>query len=130
MVKICHSHGDRHFGPKAGGDIRGGRFIDRFVRHGTYPGGWRPPGVTGGRLELYYCQEVARWAMREISTTRTRGMPKALCMSGLVVAGLVIILFAADLAVGIPFRRASVMMDVSLLASAALLGLISWFTLR
>jgi hypothetical protein len=57
-------------------------------------------------------------------------MPKALCMSGLVVAGLVIILFAADLAVGIPFRRASVMMDVSLLASAALLGVISWFTLR
>jgi len=57
-------------------------------------------------------------------------MPKALCMSGLVVSGLVIILFAADLAVGIPFRRASVMMDVSLLASAALLGLISWFTLR
>ena len=51
-------------------------------------------------------------------------------MSGLVVAGLVIILFAADLAVGIPFRRASVMMDVSLLASAVLLGLISWFTLR
>ena len=57
-------------------------------------------------------------------------MPKALCMSGLVVAGLVIILFAADLAVGVPFKRASVMMDVSLLASAALLGLLSWFTLR
>jgi hypothetical protein len=57
-------------------------------------------------------------------------MPKALCMSGLVVAGLVIILFAADLAVGIPFRRASVMMDASLLGAAALLGLISWFTLR
>jgi hypothetical protein len=57
-------------------------------------------------------------------------MPKALCMSGLVVSGLVIILFAADMAVGIPFRRASMMMDISLLASAALLGLISWFTLR
>jgi hypothetical protein len=57
-------------------------------------------------------------------------MPKALCMSGLVVSGLIIILFAADLAVGIPFRRASVMMDVSLLVSAVLLGLISWFTLR
>ncbi len=57
-------------------------------------------------------------------------MPKALCMSGLVVSGLVIILFAADLAVGIPFRRASVMMDVALLCSAALLGLMSWFTLR
>ena len=68
--------------------------------------------------------------MRELSTTGKRGMPKALCMSGLVVAGLVIILFTADLAVGVPFKRASVMMDVSLLCSAALLGVISWFTLR
>jgi hypothetical protein len=57
-------------------------------------------------------------------------MPKALCISGLVVSGLVIILFAADLAVGIPFRRASMMMDISLLVCAALLGLLSWFTLR
>jgi hypothetical protein len=57
-------------------------------------------------------------------------MPKALCISGLVVAGIVIILFAADLAVGVPFKRASMMMDVSFLASAALLGLISWLTLR
>jgi hypothetical protein len=57
-------------------------------------------------------------------------MPKALCMSGLVVAGLVIILFAADLAVGVPFKRASMMMDISLLCCAALLGLLSWFTLR
>jgi hypothetical protein len=57
-------------------------------------------------------------------------MPKALCMSGLVVAGLVIILFAADLTVGIPFRRASMMMDIALLVCAALLGLLSWLTLR
>lgn len=57
-------------------------------------------------------------------------MPKALCISGLVVSGLVILLFAADLALGIPFRRASAMMDISLLVSAALLGVISWFTLR
>jgi hypothetical protein len=66
----------------------------------------------------------------KLSNTRTRGMPKALCISGLVVSGLVIILFAADLAVAIPFRRASIVMDVSLLVSAALLGVISWFTLR
>jgi len=57
-------------------------------------------------------------------------MQKALCMSGLVVSDLVIILFAAELAVGIPFRRASVMIDVALLVSAALLGLLSWLTLR
>ena len=57
-------------------------------------------------------------------------MPKALCISGLVVAGLVILLFTADLAAGIPFRRASMMMDVSLLVCAVLLGVLSWFTLR
>jgi len=57
-------------------------------------------------------------------------MPKALCMSGLVVAGLVMILFAVDLAAAIPFRRASVTMDVSLLVCSALLALISWMTLR
>ena len=57
-------------------------------------------------------------------------MPKALCMSGLVVAGLVIILFGADLAIKQPFGRASVTMDVALLVSALLLGLLSWFTLR
>jgi hypothetical protein len=51
-------------------------------------------------------------------------------MSGLVVAGLVMILFAVDLAAGIPFRRASVTMDVSLLVCSALLALISWMTLR
>ena len=60
-------------------------------------------------------------------------MPKALCMSGLVVAGLVIILFGVDLAAPTsvaPFRKASIVLDISLLASAALLGVISWFTLR
>jgi hypothetical protein len=58
------------------------------------------------------------------------GMPKALCMSGMSVAILVILLFAADLAVGLPFKRASIVMDVSLLICAVFLGLISWMTLR
>jgi hypothetical protein len=58
------------------------------------------------------------------------GMAKALCMIGLVVAGLIAILFTADLVTGIPFRQASMFMDVSLLVSAILLGLISWLTLR
>jgi hypothetical protein len=51
-------------------------------------------------------------------------------MSGIAVAILIILLFAADLAVALPFKRASILMDVALLASAALLGLISWLTLR
>jgi hypothetical protein len=57
-------------------------------------------------------------------------MPKALCISGLVVAGLVAILFAADLAVGYPFGRASMTMDVSVLVCAIVLGLLSWLTFR
>jgi len=57
-------------------------------------------------------------------------MPKALCMTGIAVAILIILLFAVDLAVALPFKRASIIMDVSLLVSAALLGLISWMTLR
>jgi hypothetical protein len=58
------------------------------------------------------------------------GMPKALCLAGMVVAILIAILFAVDLAVGTPFRRASVVMDVSLIVAALLLGLASWMTFR
>ena len=57
-------------------------------------------------------------------------MPKALCMSGIAVAILIILLFAADLIIGLPFKRASILIDICLLISAAMLGVISWFTLR
>lgn len=57
-------------------------------------------------------------------------MPKALCLAGMVVAILIAILFTVDLAAGIPFRRAIVVMDVSLIVAAALLGLASWMTFR
>jgi hypothetical protein len=57
-------------------------------------------------------------------------MAKALCITGLVVSGLVAILFAADLIARVPFGRASSVMDISLLVCALLLGLISWMTLR
>jgi len=57
-------------------------------------------------------------------------MAKALCMVGVVAAILVAILFLLDLVAQIPFRRASLMMDVSFLICAIVLGLISWMTLR
>lgn len=57
-------------------------------------------------------------------------MPKALCMSGMVVAILIAILFVLDLAIKFPFQRVSILMDVSFLICAIVLGLISWFTLR
>jgi hypothetical protein len=58
------------------------------------------------------------------------GMAKALCMTGLVVSGLVAILFAADLVAGFPFQQANMVMDISMLVGSILLGLVSWLTLR
>ena len=57
-------------------------------------------------------------------------MAKALCISGMVVAVLVALLFTADLVAKWPFNRASLMMDVSFLICAIVLGLISWMTYR
>jgi hypothetical protein len=60
-------------------------------------------------------------------------MPKALCFSGMVVAILIALLFLFDLAAPIslaPFRKASTVMDVSLVVAAILLGIASWMTLR
>ena len=68
--------------------------------------------------------------MRELSTTRMFGMAKALCMTGLVVSGLVAILFAADLIAGFPFQKANMVMDISMLVGSILLGIVSWLTLR
>ncbi len=57
-------------------------------------------------------------------------MPKALCITGMVVAILVLILFLIDLAVGVPFKRASTTLDVVFMISAAILAYMSWTTLK
>ena len=57
-------------------------------------------------------------------------MPKALAISGMVVAGLLLLLFGLDLAVWVPFGRASRMVDVVFLLCAAILGYMSWSTYR
>jgi threonine/homoserine/homoserine lactone efflux protein len=60
-------------------------------------------------------------------------MPKALCMSGMVVAILIAILFLFDLAAPpayAPFRKADWLMDVLMLVCAGMLGFISWMTWR
>ncbi len=57
-------------------------------------------------------------------------MPKALSISGMVVAALLVLMFGLDLAVGIPFDHASTAMDISLLICAALLGYMGWNTFR
>ena len=60
-------------------------------------------------------------------------MPKALCMTGIVIAILVLSLFMLDL-VGpdsiAPLKKASTMMDIVFVLCAAGLAYISWVTLK
>lgn len=57
-------------------------------------------------------------------------MPKALAISGMVVAGLLVLMFGLDLAIQVPFGRASFAMDVALLICGGALGYMSWNTYR
>lgn len=55
-------------------------------------------------------------------------MQKALCMVGMAVAIILALLFLLDLLLGIPFRQASMLMDIFMLLCAAGLGYVSWST--
>jgi hypothetical protein len=57
-------------------------------------------------------------------------MPKALCLAGTIVAGLLLLVFGLDLAIKFPFHRVSMTMDIGCLLCAVILGYISWTTLR
>jgi len=57
-------------------------------------------------------------------------MPKALCLVGVVVAALFLLVFGLDLAIGFPFHRASLTMDIGCLFCAVALGYASYTTLR
>lgn len=53
-------------------------------------------------------------------------MTKLLPLTGMVVSGLVGILFLADLAAGFPFRRVSVGLDVGFVIASLILAYLSW----
>ena len=53
-------------------------------------------------------------------------MSKALAFTGLIVSGLVVILFVADLAVAFPFRRTSILLDLAFIASGLITAYLSW----
>jgi hypothetical protein len=57
-------------------------------------------------------------------------MPKALCIAGLIVGVLLLLVFGLDLGLQFPFRGASMPMDIGGIISAAILGYVSWTTLR
>ncbi|MCA9120298.1 MAG: hypothetical protein H6822_33335 [Planctomycetaceae bacterium] len=57
-------------------------------------------------------------------------MPKALCLTGMVIAIVVFLLFLLDLIIKVPFQRANLVMDVVFVLCAGTLGFISWTTFR
>ena len=57
-------------------------------------------------------------------------MPKALTISGMIVAVLLLLLFGLDLALKFPFDRASVTMDIIFVVCALILGYLSWTVLK
>ncbi len=57
-------------------------------------------------------------------------MPKAMTIFGMVVAGLLALVFALDMIVGIPFQGAKWGMDLGALTAAIILGYLSYSTFR
>lgn len=57
-------------------------------------------------------------------------MGKGMTIAGVVVAALIFILFALDLAIGVPFNGASPKMDIAFVICALGLGFLSWTTMR
>jgi hypothetical protein len=53
-------------------------------------------------------------------------MAKGLTILAMAVAGLILLLFALDLAIGFPFAKASMMMDVIFVVCATILGYLGW----
>lgn len=53
-------------------------------------------------------------------------MSRFVGLTGLIIAGLVAVLCIADLAVGFPFRRVSVVVDAGFLVASLLLAAMSW----
>jgi hypothetical protein len=61
---------------------------------------------------------------------RTLRMPKVLCLTGMVIAILILVLFLLDLATKFPFQRINTFMDITFVVCAVGLGYVSWSTLR
>jgi hypothetical protein len=57
-------------------------------------------------------------------------MGKGMTIAGMVIAVLILILFGLDLALQIPFKRASMPMDIAFVICALGLAFLSWSTLK
>lgn len=57
-------------------------------------------------------------------------MPKALIITSMVIAGLLLLVFLLDLVVSFPFNQASKVMDIGAITCAAILAYLSWSAYR
>ena len=57
-------------------------------------------------------------------------MPKMLTICGMIISVLVLLIFGLDLAIGQPFQKISMVMDVGFVVAAILLAYMSWTTFR
>ena len=57
-------------------------------------------------------------------------MGKVLSIIGAVVAALLLLVFALDMATGIPFSKASPSMDIAFIICSLILAYLSWSTFR
>lgn len=57
-------------------------------------------------------------------------MSKTLPLAGMIVSGLIGILFLADLAAGFPFRRVSMALDIGFVVASLVLAYLSWTLLE
>lgn len=66
-----------------------------------------------------------------VSVVRGSGpMAKAMSIAGMIVAGLLALVFIADLAVGIPFGGVKMVTDIGFVVSSLLLAYLSWNAFR
>ena len=79
---------------------------------------------------LDYTENLRKTSRAHIAALGTSSMPKALCILGMVISLLLLVVFGLDLAVGFPFRTASKSMDIGFVVSAAILGYLSWTSMR
>ena len=57
-------------------------------------------------------------------------MPKVMTIVGMVVAALLLLLFGADLALGVPFGGVQMKMNIGAILGSAILGYLSFTTFR
>lgn len=57
-------------------------------------------------------------------------MAKVMTFGGMAVAGLIALVFGLDLALGQPFGRANMLIDIGFVLCAGILGYLSWNAFR